>query len=146
MAAAETKSDLLNSWKEIATYLSRGVRTVQRWEKFGLPVRRLSPGSRVAVMASTRDIDRWLESARVHGFNVPQNAEHLLSRGALLDSVQQLRSLRKAVATLREDGRHALTQLMDNLAALEKSCSIKNGPTPPDHDVSSRAARSSSLR
>jgi len=24
--------ELLNSWKEIAAYLNRGVRTVQRWE------------------------------------------------------------------------------------------------------------------
>jgi hypothetical protein len=31
----------LNGWKEIAAYLGRSVRTVQRWEKdFGLPVRR----------------------------------------------------------------------------------------------------------
>ncbi len=34
--------DLLNSWKEIAAYMGRGVRTVQRWERdLALPVRRL---------------------------------------------------------------------------------------------------------
>jgi hypothetical protein len=32
----------LDSWKEIASYLGRGVRTVQRWEcEEGLPVHRL---------------------------------------------------------------------------------------------------------
>jgi len=34
-------SDRLDSWKEIATFLNRDVRTVQRWEKReGLPVHR----------------------------------------------------------------------------------------------------------
>ena len=34
--------DRLDSWKEIAGYLKRDVRTVQRWERdFGLPVQRL---------------------------------------------------------------------------------------------------------
>jgi hypothetical protein len=36
-----THDDRLDSWKEIATFLNRGVRTVQRWEATeGLPVRR----------------------------------------------------------------------------------------------------------
>ena len=35
--------DRLDSWKEIAAYLKREVRTVQRWEKnLRLPVRRLA--------------------------------------------------------------------------------------------------------
>lgn len=34
-------TDVLNSWKEVATYLGRGIRTVQRWEReLGLPIRR----------------------------------------------------------------------------------------------------------
>ncbi len=33
----------LDSWKEIAAYLRRGARTLQRWEREeGLPVHRLS--------------------------------------------------------------------------------------------------------
>ncbi len=35
------KATILNSWKQIAEYVGRGVRTVQRWEhKLGLRVRR----------------------------------------------------------------------------------------------------------
>jgi hypothetical protein len=124
--AAHAKAGLLNSWKEIAMYLGRGVRTVQRWEKLGLPVRRLSPGSRVAVIASTRDIDRWLDSAGAHGFSVRQNAEHLLFRGALLESIEQLRLLRQESVVLRVEQRHAMAQLISNIARLEKSCT-KNG-------------------
>lgn len=50
----------LNGWKEIAAYLDRGVRTVQRWEKeFGLPVRRLGPGRGETVFAFRHEMDAW---------------------------------------------------------------------------------------
>ena len=51
----------LNGWKEIAAYLGRSVRTVQRWEKdFGLPVRRFGQSRPESVFAITREIDVWL--------------------------------------------------------------------------------------
>jgi hypothetical protein len=52
---------ILNSWKEIARYLNRGVRTVQRWEaELGLPVRRPRGRRRSAVIAMRSEIDEWL--------------------------------------------------------------------------------------
>src|SRR5215467_6950635 len=52
---------ILNSWKEIASYLNRGVRTVQRWEsELGLPVRRPRGRRRSAVIAMRSEIDAWL--------------------------------------------------------------------------------------
>jgi hypothetical protein len=55
---------ILNSWKEIATYLGRGVRTVQRWEAdLGLPVHRPKGKDRSAVLALTDEIDAWLRQA-----------------------------------------------------------------------------------
>lgn len=54
--------DVLNSWKEIAAYMGRGVRTVQRWEQeLGLPVRRPRGRERSAVIALKPDLDRWLQ-------------------------------------------------------------------------------------
>jgi hypothetical protein len=51
----------LNGWKEIAAYLGRSVRTVQRWEKeFGLPVRRFGLSKPESVFAIQREIDAWL--------------------------------------------------------------------------------------
>lgn len=51
----------LNSWKEIAVYLGRDVRTVSRWEKQrGLPVRSIPGGRRRSVFAYQRDIEAWL--------------------------------------------------------------------------------------
>ncbi len=55
-------ADVLNSWKEVATYIGRGVRTVQRWEQeLGLPVRRPRGKSRSAVIALKNELDRWLK-------------------------------------------------------------------------------------
>ncbi len=52
--------DLLDSWKEIATYLGREVRTVQRWEKKeGLPVHRRLHEKAGSVYAYKSEIDAW---------------------------------------------------------------------------------------
>lgn len=51
---------VLTTWKDIARYVGKGVRTVQRWEQeFGFPVRRASSGSRRAVLAIREEIDAW---------------------------------------------------------------------------------------
>ena len=55
----------LDSWKEIASYLGRGIRTVQRWEREeGLPVHRLDHAKRGSVYASRRELTAWWESRR----------------------------------------------------------------------------------
>jgi hypothetical protein len=56
-------SNTLQSWKEIAAYVKRGVRTVQRWERDGgLPVRRPRPGDRSPVFAFPEELDAWLRT------------------------------------------------------------------------------------
>ncbi len=55
----------LESWKEIAAYLGREVRTIQRWEKSdGLPIHRLYHAKRGTVYAFTQELDQWWESRR----------------------------------------------------------------------------------
>lgn len=56
----------LDSWKEIAVYLNRGQRTVQRWEQEeGLPVRRLRHEKRGSVFAYKCELDAWWASRHV---------------------------------------------------------------------------------
>ena len=51
---------ILTTWKQIAAYLSRGIRTAQRWElSYGLPVRRA--GEEASVYAFADEIDAWLQ-------------------------------------------------------------------------------------
>jgi Tol biopolymer transport system component len=55
----------LDSWKEIASFLGRGVRTVQRWEREeGLPVHRLDHTKRGSVYATPPELTAWWESRR----------------------------------------------------------------------------------
>jgi hypothetical protein len=54
-------SGRLDSWKEVAEYLHRSVRTVARWERFEhLPVHRLAHDRRGSVYAYRGELDRWL--------------------------------------------------------------------------------------
>jgi phage terminase Nu1 subunit (DNA packaging protein) len=123
MSAQPSEMRLLNSWKEIATYLGRGVRTVQRWEKIGLPVRRLGQGARAPVVADARDLDRWvLGAAHVNGIKTPQSLTHLVFRGQLADSVEQARRLRDEMHALVQSSRMSMARLTESLAAMEKSC------------------------
>lgn len=61
----------LDSWKDIARYLGRDVRTVIRWEQTrGLPVHRVPGGTLSRVFAYPDELDRWLEgggAARANG-------------------------------------------------------------------------------
>ena len=52
---------ILSSWKEIAAFLGKGVRTVQRWEScLGLPVHRPG-GNHGGVLAYPAEIDAWCQ-------------------------------------------------------------------------------------
>jgi TolB-like protein/Flp pilus assembly protein TadD len=58
--------DKLDSWKEIAAYLKRTVRTVQRWEREeGLPVHRHIHQKISTVYGCKDEIDLWWEKSRV---------------------------------------------------------------------------------
>jgi hypothetical protein len=52
--------DRLESWKEIAVFLRRGISTVQRWERTeGLPVRRLPHAKAGSIYAYRHEVDAW---------------------------------------------------------------------------------------
>jgi len=56
----------LDSWKEIAAYLGRGIRTVQRWEREeGLPVHRLPHAERGSVFADPKELSEWWDSRQI---------------------------------------------------------------------------------
>jgi TolB-like protein/Flp pilus assembly protein TadD len=58
--------DRLDSWKEIATYLRRDVRTVQRWEKTEkLPVHRHVHEKQGTVYAFKSEVDDWARGRRL---------------------------------------------------------------------------------
>ena len=50
----------LDSWKEIADYIGRDVRTATRWEAQGMPLHRVPGGKGVSVFAFTDEVDAWM--------------------------------------------------------------------------------------
>jgi Tol biopolymer transport system component len=82
--ASAGPEDRLDSWKEIAAYLKKGVRTVQRWEQSnGLPVHRLELDHRASVYAYKRELDEWWRGKQSAGTNEPN--EELVDADGLPD-------------------------------------------------------------
>ena len=55
---------ILSTWKDIASYLGRSVRTVQRWEvSYNLPIHRPNNDTQ-SVFACSDEIDDWMQRAR----------------------------------------------------------------------------------
>ena len=80
-ASKSSADDRLSSWKEIANYLGREVRTVQRWEKLaGLPVHRLQIDKQGPVYAYKGELEAWYRDRRLQLESEPQGKEtsHLL--------------------------------------------------------------------
>ena len=67
MNSQSQSEKILSSWKEIATCLNRGVRTVQRWEHEGLPIRRPAGARTNVVIAVESDLRAWLEQWQKKG-------------------------------------------------------------------------------
>jgi CheY-like chemotaxis protein len=55
---------VLTSWKQVAEYMGKAVRTVQRWERdLGLPVRRQGGTGKNAVVAHPEELQEWLRTS-----------------------------------------------------------------------------------
>src|SRR5579884_3804668 len=93
---------ILNGWKEIATYLGRGVRTVQRWETVGLPVHRPRDKSRSPVVAIPEELDEWLKrsSEVISDFESP--VLHSMAQGALNRFKTSISQLRNSLQLFRQ--------------------------------------------
>jgi Tol biopolymer transport system component len=79
LAPPVSTDNRLDSWKEIAAYLKRDIRTVQRWEKLeGLPVRRHQHQKRGSAFAYRDELDAWWlnRGHEVDAAPPPSEADH----------------------------------------------------------------------
>ncbi len=68
--AGSAVEDRLDGWKEIATYLAREVRTVQRWERSAaLPIHRVQLEKQSAVYAYKSELDAWYKARQAESEN-----------------------------------------------------------------------------
>ncbi len=119
-------SELLTSWKEIASYLGKGVRTVQRWEQqFGLPVRRPNEKAKGIVHAKREELDQWLReqwSQRPKEFApalAPDNGPLVAVRAQIEQSV----ALRMANRLLLKELRHGVSSMYEECQAMHRKMS-----------------------
>ena len=64
--SADSSTERLDSWKEIALFLKRDVSTVQRWEKLeALPVHRHMHGERGTIYAYKSEVTAWWNNRRL---------------------------------------------------------------------------------
>jgi len=120
--SSPSKDGVFTSWKEIAAYLGKGVRTVQRWEsRFGLPVRRPHEESH-SVLVSREELDAWLStrwSQRPRNFQIPEALSGAKSRKSAVEIHLELRSehhqvladMRRALQGMSEQRRILLQQI-----------------------------------
>jgi hypothetical protein len=114
------QAELLTSWKEIAAYLGKGVRTVQRWEQqYGLPVRRPNEKVKGIVHATRPELDRWLAS---QWSQRPREFGHVRH----LDDVQfqALHASIKDAELLRARSRILLEDMKSSLKTFQAQCEV----------------------
>ena len=116
-------STVLSSWKDIARYLGKGVRTVQRWERhLGLPVRRpVGATQKSAVVLYRGDVDTWLAtrfSARTPQKDGEAGSQYSRSaRSTLKEGMREARELRAANRVLTEE-------ILASIRLLNKRCDL----------------------
>src|SRR5215831_11991237 len=100
------RSEIMSGWKDIANYLGKGVRTVQRYEREGaLPVRR-PPHKKVgSVVARKGELDAWvaaMPSRATFPLNKtrPETSEAAVIQALKRNSAEALR-LREETVKLR---------------------------------------------
>lgn len=118
VSSVNSRPPVLNSWKEIASYLGRGVRTVQRYEReLDLPVRRLKGKSHASVVAWPRDLDAWLQHVAIDEAASPLKPKNFtVSSLAMLVAANQ--ELRHQAHQLRVTNERALHDLVATLSMM----------------------------
>lgn len=122
-------SEALTCWKDIARYMGKGVRTVQRWEQqFGLPVRRPSGVThKTAVLAYPHDLEIWmathwvqreLETEPAPPYR-PKASSPLIER--LSSEIQTSRALRSANQALRDEVLDAVETLRGEVGSFRRN-------------------------
>jgi hypothetical protein len=130
-----TDDEILDSWKEIAVFLRRGVRTVQRWEVTeDLPVRRHDHMKRGSVYALRSEIALWVR-ARQFGQKPPDHRSRMHRANELRAYIAQQRQI---MNELRDQLQLQLTTVMTSWKQLQRSAARANENTPLLEFVSHR--------
>ena len=128
-ASLPAQNPVLNSWKEIANYMGRGVRTVQRYErKLGLPIRRPSGKSIGSVIATVAELDAWVTASPIRA-QLP-----LTHSGLNTETLEQLRRNIQRMDRLRKETERIRQSLSEALQLLHTNIHLAIPATPTPHE------------
>jgi len=112
----------LSGWKEIANYLGKGVRTVQRYEReLALPVRRPAGKSTGSVVATKAELDGWVKASPIHASFLLSPRVDDVSQGtteAIRYNVALMTELRYQMKELRAEVKTSLDRLHHGVEGL----------------------------
>jgi hypothetical protein len=117
------RPQFLSGWKDIANFLGKGVRTIQRYEREqGLPVRRPAGKDRGSVVAVVAELEGWVKASPIR--------EVFQLRNTTLQSPSAALAIRSGVSeliTLREQMAQLRSELHESVARLHKSVLLLQG-------------------
>jgi hypothetical protein len=114
----------LSGWKEIANYLGKGVRTVQRYERqLGLPVRRPAGKPWGSVVATRAELDGWVSASPIrNAFQLSTNdseREYAALSKDIRRGLEQMALLRDQMFELRSEVRQSIEKLQNSVYELQ---------------------------
>jgi hypothetical protein len=124
VTSTRQEAKVLSSWKDIAAYLGKGVRTVQRWEReVGLPVSRPQNTHKSTVLTSTDKLDRWVATKWAQRPSRRESPPNAGSPNGIAASIRDFRRLRRANRELLFDLQQAMEGLRAESQTLVRSIS-----------------------
>ncbi|HTW59028.1 MAG TPA: hypothetical protein VMD99_12930 [Terriglobales bacterium] len=111
----------LSGWKDIANYLGKGVRTVQRYERqMSLPVRRPAGRPSGSVVATKAELDAWVSASPIReAFHLPSpSCNYAASADAIRTGIEEMRKLRDQMVALRAEWRTSVSLLRQSVRSL----------------------------
>lgn len=112
---------VLTSWKEVAAYLGKGVRTVQRWERHdGLPIRRITGTTKIVVRRD--ELDHWLEALPIHNGGSSRTPSTHVEE--MRGGIQVAKDLRQKNAVLCHSFHGVMSRLVDERRRMSKVCEL----------------------
>lgn len=140
---------ILSGWKDIANYLGKGVRTVQRYEQeLRLPVRRPAGRVRGSVVATTTELDAWVTASPIREEFQPNlclDLQGIVSWEAVRQGIRKMRVLQQQMRSLGAEVKRSMCRLQENIETLQGGVRKDDRPLASVGDVLDRSRKDNTV-